>query len=100
LRCRAHNQYEADRSFGASFMRRKRDEAAARKTHARERAGEVVPFLRALQVSPDVARRAAERCETIPDAPIEERVRLALSFLGTRIARPRPALSSARSGVA
>lgn len=25
LRCRAHNQYEADRTFGAGFMKRKRD---------------------------------------------------------------------------
>src|SRR3989442_1839238 len=27
LRCRAHNQYEAERTFGAVFMRRKRQEA-------------------------------------------------------------------------
>jgi 5-methylcytosine-specific restriction endonuclease McrA len=30
LRCRAHNQYEAERTFGAGFMQRKRDEARAR----------------------------------------------------------------------
>ena len=27
LRCRAHNQFEAERAFGAGFMARKRDEA-------------------------------------------------------------------------
>jgi 5-methylcytosine-specific restriction endonuclease McrA len=27
LRCQAHNQYEAERAFGAEFMRRKRDKA-------------------------------------------------------------------------
>jgi len=27
LRCRAHNQFEAERAFGAEFMERKRDEA-------------------------------------------------------------------------
>lgn len=29
LRCRAHNQYEADRVFGATFMERKREQARA-----------------------------------------------------------------------
>ena len=28
LRCRAHNQYEAERSFGAEFMRHRRIAAA------------------------------------------------------------------------
>jgi hypothetical protein len=27
LRCRTHNQYEAERSFGSEFMHRKREEA-------------------------------------------------------------------------
>jgi len=27
LRCRAHNQFEAERAFGAEFMERKCDEA-------------------------------------------------------------------------
>ena len=31
LRCRAHNQYEAERVFGTGFMSRKRDEARARR---------------------------------------------------------------------
>jgi 5-methylcytosine-specific restriction endonuclease McrA len=30
LRCRAHNQFEAERAFGSEFMRRKRERAAGR----------------------------------------------------------------------
>jgi hypothetical protein len=37
LRCRAHNQHEADRAFGAEFMRRKRRGARPAATEARER---------------------------------------------------------------
>ncbi|MEO5988737.1 MAG: hypothetical protein ABIU54_01360, partial [Candidatus Eisenbacteria bacterium] len=43
LRCRAHNQYEAERVFGAGFMERKREEARERKrgeTRAGDRARE------------------------------------------------------------
>jgi 5-methylcytosine-specific restriction endonuclease McrA len=29
LLCRAHNQFEADRAYGAEFMRQKRERAAA-----------------------------------------------------------------------
>ncbi len=34
LRCRAHNQYEAERAFGSELMRRKRDQARARAVHS------------------------------------------------------------------
>jgi len=34
LRCRAHNQYEAERTYGAGFMREKRQAAKARKETA------------------------------------------------------------------
>ncbi len=37
LRCRAHNQYEAERAFGAEFMRRKRPEARLASAETRER---------------------------------------------------------------
>ena len=37
LRCRAHNQYGAERLLGAGFMQRKRDEAKARAAEARGR---------------------------------------------------------------
>jgi len=89
-------------------MRHKRIAAAAAGTVAKRRATDrtqasrpkqtlandghdVVPWLRALGFSAAEARRAAERCEHMPDAPIEERVRIALrSFRarGTHVERP------------
>lgn len=48
LRCRAHNQYEADRTYGAEFMRARRDEAKARAEAAREQAQEPMGPLRRL----------------------------------------------------
>jgi hypothetical protein len=122
LRCRPHNQYAAECTFGADFMSRKREAAqqaaeekrlraasaereraraaaaaAAKAAHVRaEAAAELVPWLRALGLRADEARRAAARCEDIPEAPLEERVRYALSCMARpshgRAARiPRPA---------
>ncbi|MBI5709717.1 MAG: hypothetical protein HZC42_05330, partial [Candidatus Eisenbacteria bacterium] len=103
LRCRAHNQYAAECTFGADFMNHKREaarEAAAARAHAEEMrtraaaaeraqaavaararaaAAEVIPWLRGLGFRADEARRAAARCESVPDASLEERVRVALS---------------------
>jgi 5-methylcytosine-specific restriction endonuclease McrA len=102
LRCRAHNQYEASATFGAEFMSRKRENArerAAAKRRAnlaKERAEEVIPWLRQLGFRADEARWRAERCEAIPDASLEERVKFALSYLSPRIAsRGRVAHASA-----
>jgi hypothetical protein len=113
LRCREHNQYSAERAFGAEFMRRKRHEARSARGHMRERATtiestpartaaeaqraqeqipmkharerdaerDVIPWLRALGFRADEARRAAVACEVLHDTSLEERVRLALSFL-------------------
>jgi hypothetical protein len=105
LRCRAHNQYAAEQAFGAGFMARKREAAQREAEQARARADaaaaveaararaaaeaeaarvraaaveEVVPWLRALGLRADEARRAAAACEAIPGAPLEERVRHAL----------------------
>jgi hypothetical protein len=104
LRCRAHNQYAAERTFGAEFIRHKRQEARERarqrrarlqakeqaelqqREHAKEQAQEVIPWLRALGFRADEARWRAERCEATPDASLEERVKLALSYLSPRIA--------------
>ena len=36
LLCRAHNQYEAERTFGAEFMRHKRETARIRASDASE----------------------------------------------------------------
>jgi 5-methylcytosine-specific restriction endonuclease McrA len=91
LLCRAHNQYQAERTFRAEFMRRKRDQAAearraaaeeksenARKAVVRRSVEEVIPWLRQLGYSQSEARARAERCETMPDASLEERVRRAV----------------------
>jgi hypothetical protein len=82
LRCRAHNQYAAECTFGTAFMSHKRREAqraAAADEQGEER--DVVPWLRQLGFRADEARRAASVCETIPDVSLEERLRLALSCL-------------------
>jgi hypothetical protein len=90
LRCQAHNQYEAERAFGAEFMTRKRQAAqqraaaSARKKPLDERVEEVIPWLRQLGFTAQEARWRAERCESVLDAPLEERVRLALSYVGPR----------------
>jgi 5-methylcytosine-specific restriction endonuclease McrA len=101
LRCRAHNQYAAECAFGVDFMARKREAAQRDAEAARVRAAaaeEVVPWLRALGLRSNEARRAAASCEAIPDAPLEERVRRALrSAPGTRRSSgPPPAPSAAR----
>ena len=83
LRCRAHNQYGAERTFGAVFMEQKREQAR-RAAHAREQANEVIPWLRSLGFRADEARQAAALCETIPCATLEERVRMALSYFAPR----------------
>jgi hypothetical protein len=105
LRCRAHNQYGAECAFGAGFMREKREaarraaearrqEAGARararaveearrresEARARARAAEVIAPLRALGFRAEEARLAAALGEAIPDAPLEQRVRRALSY--------------------
>jgi 5-methylcytosine-specific restriction endonuclease McrA len=99
LRCRAHNQYAAERTFGIEFIRHKREaaqrdataaaraKALARAQVASEKAAEVIPWLRALGIRADEARHAAALCEAIPDAPLEQRVRLALTRFGPRTSR-------------
>jgi hypothetical protein len=111
LRCRAHNQYQAERTFGTEFMRRKRVEAeearAAAKTHraaaraqaaaARERAAaearakaavlelahvqEVIPYLCALGYRAQESQRAAIQCADMADATLEARVKAALGTM-------------------
>ncbi|MFI5371623.1 MAG: hypothetical protein ACHQ52_08700 [Candidatus Eisenbacteria bacterium] len=137
LRCRAHNQYAAERMFGEAFMRGKRENARAGAAERRARGAavenasantpggtekgahsasaprgartgvrgfstepaprsavpapehDVTPWLRALGFRADEARRAAVRCESIPGASLEERVRVALSSLApVRVQRP------------
>ena len=89
LRCRAHNQYGAERTFGVEFMRRKREQArcaavARAQAAAKEKAEEVIPWLRALGFRAEEARRAAALCDDVPDASLEQRVRAALGHLAPR----------------
>jgi hypothetical protein len=105
LRCRAHNQYGAECTFGEEFMRNKREEARrasevrrlkadaraaeeARRREAQVRARaaaeEVIRPLRVLGFRADEARRAAAFCESMPGASLETRVRSALSYLCPR----------------
>ena len=103
LLCRAHNQHVAEREYGKQFMagrreaarraateERMRREAAAKAAKAREAAAaaalarqvdEVGPWLKGLGFNAAEARQAAARCVAIPDAPLEERVRVALRSL-------------------
>jgi len=86
LRCRAHNQHEAERTFGAGFMQDKR-EAARREREQRKAATidpDVLKALRALGLRADEARSAATLAESIPEASLEERVKLALSYFSPR----------------
>ena len=109
LRCRGHNQYGAECTFGAEFMRRKREEAREirrkeaavrladqarqreRAAKARAAAEEVITPLRLLGFRADEAQRAAAMCESMHDAPLEERVRRALSHLSPRVTTIAPA---------
>ncbi len=89
-------------------MARKRDEARRRDAgrrdafqerhaaHERERAtaaaagtrsADVIPWLRQLGFRADEARRAAQACDAIPDASLDERVRHALRTLAPAGAR-------------
>jgi hypothetical protein len=85
LRCRGHNQFTAERAFGAEFMRRKRAEpvqarAAEAGSATPAPAEAVIPVLRRLGYKAHEAKAAAALCESMPDASLEARVRKALSF--------------------
>jgi 5-methylcytosine-specific restriction endonuclease McrA len=88
LRCRAHNQFEAERTFGAGFMKARRAAAKPKSVSPAaaaqpDAAKDVAPWLRSLGFRSDEIRAAAKRCEAIPDAPLDERVRFALTFTPT-----------------
>lgn len=103
LLCRAHNQYQAGRTFGSEFMRSKREDARRaaaerRQAPAQERArqiaqeqtDDIVKGLRNLGFRADDARRAAESSASLPNASLETRMRAALSYFRPR-ARAAPA---------
>ncbi len=116
LRCRSHNQYEAERTFGAGFMHEKRRaarEARAQTEAARQAATagqdaieearaasdrDVLSCLRTLGYRADEARRAAAFSATLALAPLEQRVRLALSYFRPKI-RSNRAIPAARGAM-
>jgi 5-methylcytosine-specific restriction endonuclease McrA len=89
LRCRAHNQYEAERVFGAEFMEVRRNDARHRAAEARataaaasERTRDVIAALRQLGCRVDEARRAAEHAASGgDDGTLEVHLRTALKVL-------------------
>ena len=122
LRCKTHNQYEAERAFGTEFMARKREEARlaaekrrgekaraeAEREKARARAAEnaeledqiqdVLSALRGLGIRGDHARRAAERARSLEGAGLAERIRAALEFHGECVMRSPKARAACASG--
>ena len=124
LRCPGHNQHTAEQSYGAGFMKQKREEAAkarAAASAAKERARaqkaaereasrlqphqlEVIPWLRELGCSEAQSRIAVERCRDMADARLEDRVKQALRWFGARLSRtvkplaPAPAQAVAPPG--
>jgi 5-methylcytosine-specific restriction endonuclease McrA len=99
LLCRAHNQYEADRVFGAGFMHRKRTEQRTALTRARVKAQEehadLLAGLRSLGCRGEMARRAVEHSQTHPGATLEERLRAALQSIGRASVRGGTRVGSA-----
>ena len=126
LRCKTHNQYEAERVFGTEFMKQKREEArlAAEKRRAekarteeerekeREKARaqaaenaeledqiqDVLSALRGLGIRGDHAKRAAERARSLEGAGLAERIRAALEFHGECVMQSPKARAVSASG--
>jgi 5-methylcytosine-specific restriction endonuclease McrA len=93
LLCHTHNQYEAERTYGAEFMRRKREAAAQARAHAKNDDDIIVAGLRTLGYKASQARAAAASCKDMPDASPEEKMRRALSYFrlrGTRVVSAAP----------
>ena len=106
LRCRAHNQFAAERAFGTEFMRMKRYEArVARRNEAAQRAAmaekaaadqreiarkeqmkDLEAGLRGLGCRADEAHRAADYAMAIEGVTFEYRLRAALAFRSRRMA--------------
>ena len=94
-------QAKRDAAKAAAAERRaKREEAkaaAARRKAEREQLAaesrllphelEVLPWLRQLGCREDESRIAAKRCREMAEAPLEDRVKRALSWFGARIGR-------------
>jgi hypothetical protein len=92
LRCRAHNQLEAERAFGTAFMQRKRA-ALAPEHQAKQR--DLIGGLRTLGYSAQQAKWAAAQCADRLELSLEGLFRHALTYLAPtsarRTAAPAPA---------
>lgn len=106
LRCRAHNQLEAERVFGEAFMRAKRAARCARQALApcREQArdealapemvakqNDLLGALRTLGYNAKQAKCAVAKCADRLELPLEGLLRLALSYLAPACVRRREA---------
>lgn len=93
LRCRTHNRVEAERTFGAAFMRAKRERAAAARAAQPAPAwqADVLAALRTLGFRDREARGALAACDLGPEASLEQRVRAALRRLAPPATRRAPA---------
>jgi hypothetical protein len=115
LRCRTHNQYQAERTFGPELMNQKREErrsAAASRAQAEARARQaqekpaaerdrianetrdIIQGLRGLGFRAEESRRAAQRSEAMANASLEERMRVALSYFRRGGTPPRNPLAT------
>jgi 5-methylcytosine-specific restriction endonuclease McrA len=102
MRCRGHNQFEAERTFGREFMKQKRAAAKAERAAAEARKpfdGDVVRCLRRMGLLVDEAQEAAANSGASPDGPLEERVRAALKWYG-RARRARGSSDPTKSSAA
>jgi 5-methylcytosine-specific restriction endonuclease McrA len=107
LLCRAHNQYAAEQTYGKAFMQGKREQAKERAEKAKakrdakaqakaaakaakEPAEDIIPYLRELGYPLQRARRGVELTAHIPDAPIEERMKVALRGLAPKCLKISP----------
>ena len=84
LRCRAHNQHEAELVFGAQFMAEKRAARRASGAEQDDRVRAITSGLRNLGCRADEAKHAAESAIAAmpPGAGLEECLRAALKSLG------------------
>jgi hypothetical protein len=95
LRCRAHNQYAAECTFGTEFMRRKRLVAAEARAAAKGQPATETPS--AAKARPAAAAQVWERKQAAAEAPARERERMAAAAqTPEREQTVSPALASAR----
>ena len=98
LRCRAHNQLEAERTFGADFVRRKREEKRLALAPAPEQVAkrnDLIAGLRTLGYTGTQAREAAAKCADKLDLSLEALLKHALTYLMPASVRREGVTSSA-----